>query len=381
MSEESSSQEKDLPASERKLQKSREEGDIARSREFSSAFVMFCVIGSFFVFGGFVSSQFENMFKQMFTLERKDAFDTSTMGVHFIGALVDSALAVAPIFLVAMAAAVIGGFAIGGANWSSKAFQFNIGKLNPIKGLANIFSQNSLAELIKSIAKVIFIGGMGFYLVITDLGSYAGISAMSLKAGILKSLELILHNTFVLAAIYLVIGFSDAPYQIWRHSKKLKMSLEEVKKENKESEGDPHLKGRIRATQREMAKKRMIASVPSADVVVTNPTHFSVAIKYDRDSNSAPKVVAKGVEDVAFKIREVARQAGVQVIEAPPLARALYRHVDIDREIPDALFKAVAKVLAYVYALSNGEEPSVDLPTSDDIPDGMDPAMRATNAS
>lgn len=377
MSEDSSSQEKDLPASERKIQKSREDGDIARSREFSGALVALATVASLFLFGAFTAEALIEMFKNLLTLDRSDAFDSKAMPAGFVDALMDSLVAIAPLMLIAMIAAIAGGVTIGGFNFSMKAVEPKLSKLNPIKGLKNIFSVNSLAELGKGILKVVLIGGVGFFLVIQDIGSYSALSSMSLKEGIAKSVNMILFDTLILAGIYMLIGAIDAPYQLWRHAKKLRMSLEELKKENKETEGDPHLKGRIRAAQREMAKRRMMASVPGADVIVTNPTHFAVAIKYEKEIGTAPKVVAKGLDEVAHKIKEIAREAGVSIVEAPPLARALYKNVEIDQEIPDNLFKAVAKVLAYVYALSKGEAPKVDLPTQEDIPEGMDPGVKA----
>lgn len=377
MSEDSSSQEKDLPASERKIQKSREDGDIARSREFSGALVALATVASLFLFGSFTAESLVQMFKTMLTLDRSDAFDTKAMPSGFVDALVDSLVAIGPLMIIAMVAAIIGGVAIGGFNFSMKAVAPKASKLNPIKGLKNIFSMNSLAELAKGLLKVFLIGGVGFFLVIQDIGAYSALSSMSLKEGIAKSVEMILFDTLILACIYMLIGGIDAPYQMWRHAKKLRMSLEELKKENKETEGDPHMKGRIRAAQREMSKRRMMASIPGADVIVTNPTHFAVAIKYEKEIGSAPKVVAKGVDEIAQKIKEIAREAGVSIVEAPPLARALYKNVEIDQEIPDNLFKAVAKVLAYVYALSKGEAPKVELPTDEDIPTGMDPGVKA----
>ncbi len=373
MSSESQSEDRDLPASERKIQKSREDGDVARSREFSGASLLLVAVASLYFFGPGLSSDLKALFQETLSFDRREAFDPAMMSIRFVSALTMSLFALLPYLGALILVAVLASVCIGGLNWSWKPLSFNISKLNPVKGLSNIFSTNGLAELAKAIFKTMAVGGVGFYLVYLDLAAYSALSSLGLKAAIIKVSYMALENTLILAAIYFFISAFDVPYQLWRHAKKLRMSFDELKKENKESDGDPHLKARIRSIQREMAKKRMMSSIPSADVIITNPTHYAVAIKYERDKRSAPLVVAKGVDEVAARIREIGGKSEVPIIESPPLARSLYKNVEVGREIPDGLYKAVAKVLAYVYALSEGRHAETELPTNDDIPKGMDP--------
>lgn len=376
MAESDNSEDKDLPGSEQKIRKAREEGDLPRSRELSGGLVMLCAASALFFFSGSISTSAQNILSTAFTLDRPDAFDPSRMSVAFVDALMGAFYLMLPVLALSFLGAVAGSILVGGFNWSTKALSFNAGKLNPIKGLKNIFSINGLAELIKAILKTVVIGGLGFYLVTLDIASYSSISTMSLKEGIKVSAQLVAVNTLILVCVYFFISALDVPYQLWRHAKKMRMSFQEMKKENKETEGDPYLKARIKQIQREMSKRRMMASVPGADVIITNPTHYAVALSYRRGELSAPVVVAKGVDDIAARIREIAAEHFVPVVEAAPLARALYANVEINNQIPDLLFRAVAKVLAYVYALADGGDPSVSLPDENDVPFDLDPANK-----
>ena len=210
-----------------------------------------------------------------------------------------------------------------------------------------------------------------------DLGEFTQLSAMPLEHGMAETARITIKDALILAIAFLLIVSIDVPYQLWRYYKGLRMNLEELKRESKESDGDPHLKGKIKSMQREAARRRMMASVPNADVIVTNPTHYSVALKYDKDGKGAPRVVAKGIGPLALKIREVAQENKVPLVEAPPLARALYSNVELEQEIPGALYTAVAKLLAYVYALAEGKGHMVEVPGEADIPKGMDPGPAA----
>lgn len=372
---EDSSQDKDLPASERKKQKAREEGDIPRSREFGGGFSMLIAMSVIFLMGSSLTGSFQSLVKSSFTFDRQAAFDPSKMASIFIESIVDILLALSPLIIAVVVVSILANLSVGGLNWSTKAIHFKASKLNPVKGLKNIFSINAVAELTKAIVKSIVIGGVGFYLVISDMSQYSTLAAMGLKAGILKLGQMVAVNMMILCALYFVLTAADVPYQLWRYNKKLKMSVEELKKEHKESDGDPFIKAKIRAIQREMAKRRMMGSIPSADVIVTNPTHYAVAIKYEKDKGRTPVVVAKGTDDLAQRIKDLANESGVPIVESPPLARSLYKHVEVNRAIPDTLFRAVAKVLAYVYSLNNQDHSTVDLPTADDIPPGMDPGV------
>ena len=223
-------------------------------------------------------------------------------------------------------------------------------RLDPLKGLVNLLSWQALAELGKALAKVSLVG-LAAYLVLSgqqaETMAYPG---MAPSAALASMGDLVVQDFLLIATVLLAVALADVPLQLWRHGRGLRMSMEEVKREARESEGDPQLKARIRQRQREGARRRMMSAVPKADVVVTNPAHYAVALSY-QSAMRAPRVVAKGRDEVAAKIREIAAEHGVPLLEAPPLARALYAHADIESEIPAALYNAVAQVLAYVYQL------------------------------
>ena len=374
---EETDQEKDLPASEQKIRKAREEGNLPRSRELGGGVVLLAGVGLLYTMGGELVSQSEKLMRQGLVLDRAQAFDTKHMGLKWVSMLQESLFILVPLFLVVVFAAIVSNIAVGGFNWSTKPLEPKLSKLNPIKGLKNIFSVNGLAELVKAILKTVVLGGVGYLLLMQDLGEFTQLSAMPLEHGMAETARITIKDALILAIAFLLIVSIDVPYQLWRYYKGLRMNLEELKRESKESEGDPHLKGKIKSMQREAARRRMMASVPNADVIVTNPTHYSVALKYDKDGKGAPRVVAKGIGPLALKIREVAKENKVPLVEAPPLARALYSNVELEQEIPGALYTAVAKLLAYVYALAEGKGHMVEVPGEADIPKGMDPGPAA----
>ena len=366
-------QERDLPATEQKIRKAREEGNVPRSRELAGGVVLICGVGLLFMTGEALVAQSESLLRNGLILERAHAFDTKYMGLNWVSMMIDSLFILVPLFFVVFVAAVVANLGVGGMNWSTKPLEPKMSKLNPIKGLKNIFSVNGLAELGKAILKTVALGATGYYLIMADIGKFSDLSAMPLNSAMSELAGIVIFDALILAIVFLVIVSVDVPYQLWKYYKGLRMNFEEIKRESKESEGDPHLKGKIRALQREAARKRMMASVPNADVVVTNPTHYSVALQYDKFGTGAPKVLAKGVGLTALKIREVAAEHKIPTVEAPPLARALYANVELEQEIPSNLYTAVAKLLAYVYALAEGKAHQFEVPGATDIPAGMDP--------
>lgn len=291
-------------------------------------------------------------------------------------------LALAPLLLVMLVAAVAGPLMIGGFIFSGSLAAPKFSRIDPLQGFTRMLSGSALVELAKVLIVAVLLAAVGGWYVHSRLGEFAGLALEALPAG-LSHLGWMIAGAFALLVATLALTSAiDVPYQIFQHHSKLKMSLQEVKQEAKESEGDPHIKGRIRQQQRDLARKRMMAAVPKADVVVTNPTHFAVALKYLEGRHRAPVVVAKGTDEVAAKIRELAREAGVPQLEAPPLARALYKHAELGEEIPAALYGAVAQVLAWVFqlrAFTPGRGPWPSAPQHIDVPEGMDPqAPRAT---
>ena len=328
-----------------------------------------------YMLGNDLVSRSERLLREGLQLDRNAAFDPKQMAVKWMFMLEESLYILVPLFLAVFVAAILANVLIGGLNWSTKPLEPKFSKLNPISGLKNIFSSNGLAELVKAILKTIVLGGVGYLLIQQDLAEFAVLSAMPLEHAMAETARITIKDALILAIAFLLIVAIDVPYQLWKYYKGLRMSLEELKREAKESEGDPHLKGKIKQMQREAARKRMMASVPSADVIVTNPTHYSVALKYDKAGKNAPQVLAKGIGPLALKIREVGKEHKVPLVEAPPLARALYAHVELEQEIPSTLYTAVAKLLAYVYALAEGNAHLLQVPDATDVPAGMDPGV------
>jgi flagellar biosynthetic protein FlhB len=243
-----------------------------------------------------------------------------------------------------------------------------------LKGFARVFSMNGLAELVKALFKALLVGGLAFWIIWGKRAEILSLAAEPVTGGIPHALHILGWSFVLITAAMLVIVVMDVPYQLWQYHHKLRMTKEEIRKEMRESEGDPHIKGRIRSLQREAARKRMMSEVPKADVIVTNPTHYAVALLYKPEDMRAPKVLAKGSYLLAQRIRELGEENNVPILEAPALARALYRHAEIEQEIPSALFAAVAEVLAYIYQLHSynsgeGAQPLVpkDLPVPKEL--------------
>jgi flagellar biosynthetic protein FlhB len=263
--------------------------------------------------------------------------------------------------------------------FSLKPLQPNFSKLDPIAGIARMFSVNSLMELAKAIGKSIVVGGIGAWVVWHNKEAVLLLVGEPVTRSI-PHLGSLLWGSFIAIMMgMMLIVIIDVPFQLWEHNKKLKMTKEEVRQEAKETEGDPQVKGRIRNMQREIARRRMMSAIPTADVVVTNPTHYAVALKYSESGMRAPVVVAKGSHLLAARIREIAKENHVPILEAPPLARALHKHCDLGEAIPEALYSAVAEVLAYIYQLRRFEKQGgamPQLPGELPVPKELDPATQ-----
>lgn len=379
---EDSDLERTEPPSAKRLEKARSEGRVPQSRELTAFLVLAAATGGFWVLGGWFVQQAGAIVKHGLTFERSAAFDSHAMGNSFAALSWEAMLLAAPVFALTAVAAIATPFAMGGWNFSPEAMSPNLAKLDPIKGVQRMFSWHSVGELVKAILKALLIGGVIYWVVRHQQGQLFALILQSLEPALASFGHMIVFAMIGLVAGLALIAAMDVPFQLWRYYAGLRMTKEEQRQEMKESEGDPQLKARIRSQQREMARKRMMAEVPKADVVVTNPTHFAVALKYDRDRMGAPQVVAKGMSLVAQKIRELAETNSVPVVEAPPLARALYRHTEIGEQVPAALYTAVAEILAYVYQLNQHQAiggnflPPV-APQAIAVPDGMDPGEPA----
>ncbi len=343
--------EKTEPPSQRKLDKAREEGQVARSRELSTFTVLLAGGAGLWFMGSSLSAQLTKLLRDGLTLERDLAFNSALLLPRLHDLSVGALIAFLPFLLLVLLVALFSPLLLNGWNFSVQALQPKFSKLNPLSGIGRMFSVTSLVELLKAVAKALVVGGIGAWVVWYHKDAVLMLAAQPVVAAIphlghlmWMSFAAIMGGMFLIAAV-------DVPFQLWEHSNKLKMSLQEVRQEAKETEGDPQVKGRIRSMQREMARRRMMAEIPSADVVVTNPTHYAVALRYSEKGMGAPVVVAKGSHLLAARIREIAIENNVPILEAPPLARALHKHTELGQAIPEALYMAVAEVLAYVYQL------------------------------
>jgi flagellar biosynthetic protein FlhB len=365
-------------ASERRLEQAREDGNVPHSRELMAFMVLAAGAGAFWVLGGWMAQGAANLLRHGLSFSRNAAFDSAVMNESALSLTVDAFTLVGPIFLAIIASIIATPFVMGGWIFSPKAFQLDFTRMDPVKGLGRMFSWQSIAELVKAILKALLIGGVLYWVVRHEQDRLFALLAQPIETG-LTSFSQVLFFSFValIGGLALIVAI-DVPFQLWQYHDRLKMTREELKKEARESEGDPQLKARIRSQQREMARSRMMSQVPKADVVVTNPTHFAIALKYDGASMGAPVVVAKGMNLIAGRIREIAAENQVPQLEAPPLARALYRHAEVGDQIPASLFAAVAEVMAWVYQMNEfaANAAGTLLPTPPAliaVPDGLDP--------
>ncbi|VWC39274.1 flagellar biosynthesis protein FlhB [Burkholderia lata] len=338
-------------ATPRRREKAREEGQVARSRELASFALLAAGFYGAWLLAGPSGGHLQAMLRGAFTFDRATAFDTNRMLSAAGSASLEGFAALLPLLALTGVAALLAPMALGGWLISQKTFELKFDRLNPISGLGRIFSIQGPIQLGMSVAKTLVVGGVGGIAIWRAKDELLGLATQPLGVALPDALHLVAVCCGTTVAGMLVVAALDVPYQIWQYNKKLRMTKEEVKREHRENEGDPHVKGRIRQQQRAIARRRMMAAVPKADVVVTNPTHFAVALQYTDGEMRAPKVVAKGVNLVAARIRELAAEHNVPLLEAPPLARALYHNVELEREIPGSLYSAVAEVLAWVYQL------------------------------
>lgn len=376
MSEDSDLEKTEQP-SQRRLDQAREEGQAARSRELSTFSVLFAGGVGLWLMGSSLSAQLTKLLRDGLTLDTTLAFNTDLLLPRLHTLSLEALVAFLPILLLLLVTAALSPLLLNGWIFSLKTLQPNLSKLNPIAGIGRMFSVNSLVELGKAIAKSLVVGGVGAWVIWHNKDSVMMLIAEPLITA-LPHLGYLLWISFAtIMGGMLLIALVDVPFQLWEHNKKLKMTKEEVRQEARESEGDPQVKGRIRSMQREMARRRMMSNIPTADVVVTNPTHYAVALSYSEKGLGAPVVVAKGSHLLAARIREIAIQNNVPILEAPPLARALHKHTELGQAIPEALYNAVAEVLAYVYQLRRYRQGSGVMPEAPHdlpVPPQLDPA-------
>jgi flagellar biosynthesis protein FlhB len=374
MAQQDSSQERTEEATPKRREDARKKGQIARSRELNTMSMLLLGAVGLISMGPFMIARMEDLFRTGLSQQRDAVFDPWTMIDVFSISIMQGVALVLPFMLLMLVTAMLAPMALGGWSFSVEALGPKLEKLNPLKGLKRIFALRGLVELLKALAKFLLIGGVGAMLLIHNMPRFNGLAYESVPQALAHAGSILGWSFLLLSLSLAVIAAIDVPFQIWDHAKNLKMTRQEVKDEYKTTEGKPEVKAQIRRMQQELAQGRMMSEVPKADVIITNPTHFAVALKYDAKNMRAPLVVAKGADLIASQIRTVATANGVPIFEAPPLARAIYYSTDIDREVPAGLYMAVAQVLAYVYQLrtartKGGFEPHrpVDLPVPDEF--------------
>ena len=357
-----SAQERTESATPKRIEEARRKGDIPRSRELTTAAVMLSGGAAIYMMGGGLAGSLYGLMRTSLSLSREQAINEQFLLAGLAGNAGKVLLACVPILGVMFMAALLAPMVLGGWVFSTEALGFQFSRLNPITGVGRMFSMNGIIELVKALAKFGVVGVVAVIVLRRDLHELMGLGTEPVESAIRHATLMSGRALVAMGGALGFIALIDAPYQLWQHTMKLRMSREEIREEYKESEGSPESKRRIRERQQEMAKARMMQDVPNADVIVTNPTHFAVALRYEEKGMRAPIVVAKGADLMAARIREVAAEHAVPIFEAPPLARALFRSVDIGQEIPAALYAAVAQVLTYIYQLKSARRTGMQVP-------------------
>ncbi|PIA70621.1 flagellar biosynthesis protein FlhB [Pseudomonas sediminis] len=351
MAESESGADKSEEPTGKRLEESRKKGQIARSKELNTVAVTLTGTVALIIFGAYMGNVLMDVMRGNFSLPRDVLMSERSMALYLLASGKQALLAVQPFFIALLIASIAGPIALGGWLFSAEALQPKASRMNPLAGLKRMFSVQALVELLKALAKFLVILAVALVVLSVDQDDLLAIANEPVEPAILHSLKVVGWSAFWLSCGLILIAAVDVPFQLWSHKQKLMMTKQEVRDEYKDTEGKPEVKGRIRQLQREMAERRMMQAVPQADVVITNPTHFAVALKYDPEKGSAPVLLAKGGDFLALKIREIAQEHKVMVLESPALARAVYYSTELDQEIPAGLYLAVAQVLAYVYQL------------------------------
>ena len=361
MAEESGQERTEEPTPKRQAD-SKKKGQIARSRDFNTMAIVAMAAAALLMMGGSFSDGLSQLMIQGLTPTRAQIFDKMQVADIFLDSILDALTIIAPflaiMFIVALTAPVL----IGGWAFSWESIQPKFSKLNPISGIKKMFSLKSLVELIKTMAKFVLVTAVAVAVLWSQSDSFLQLGNQNIKTAFANAGDLFSTGFMLLSIALIMIAAIDVPFQIWDHMRQMRMTLQEVKDEMKDSEGRPEVKGKIRQLQREMSERRMLEDVPQADVVITNPEHYAIALKYDQEKGKAPVVVAKGVDFIAASIRKVAIHNDVTLVEAPPLARAIFYNAEIGDEIPESLYLAVAQILAYVFHLKTAKQQGTEEP-------------------
>ena len=363
MAENQDGQEKSQDPTSKRVIDARKKGQVPRSRELNTMAITLLGVGSLMALGPSLADGLNRLFVEQFALRRSDIFDTNAMLAHLVKAVGDALFMLVPFFLVMVVAAVLSSIALGGFNVSFEAMQPKLSKLDPIKGMKRIFSAKGLMELLKSLGKFVLIAAATVALLRLWAEDLLRLGDLSVEQSLGAGMDMVAWSSLILSSTLIVMALIDVPFQLWQYKRDLKMTQQEVRDELKETEGRPEVKSHIRQMQREMAQRRMMQEVPKADVIVTNPTHYAVALRYNPDESLAPVVIAKGKDLVAASIRDIAEAHAIPRVEAPALARAVYFNTELGQQIPAALFLAVAQLLAYVFQLRAYQAEGGDIPT------------------
>lgn len=373
--EQDTSQERTEEATPKRQEEAREKGQVSRSKELSTMAILMTSALAFLFMGQQLSASLQHLMRDNFIIKRQDIYDDFFSYNAVMASGKDVLFDFSPFLVMLVLVAFFAPMLVGGWLFSPKAIAFKGDKLNPISGIKRLFSANSLMELLKALAKFIIIVGVAILMLWHYMHDLLSIGRNGLGPGLVDASNIILASFFVVCLSTLLIASVDVPFQLWNHSKQLKMTKQQLKDEMKDTEGKPEVKAQIRALQQELANRRMMEAVPEADVIITNPTHYAVALSYKPDEMGAPKLVAKGADLVAERIRNVGTEHNVMIFPAPMLARALYFSTKVNQDIPAGLYLAVAQVLAYVFQLresvniTRGTKPTppTDLPIPEEF--------------
>ena len=374
MAESESGADKTEDPTEKRKKDSREKGEIARSKELNTLAIMLAGSAGLLIFGGALAQDLMELMRYNFSLSREVLLNPDSMGAFLLHSGKIALLAVQPVLITLLIAALVGPISLGGWLFAAGSLAPKFSRMNPAAGIKRMFSAKALVELLKALAKFFIILIVALLVLKSDIDDLLRIAHEPLELAVIHSLQVVGWSALWMACGLILIAAVDVPVQLWESHQKLLMTKQEVRDEHKDQEGRPEVKQRIRQVQREMSQRRMMAAIPDADVIITNPTHYAVALKYDPEKGGAPMLLAKGSDFLALKIREIGAKHNILLLESPALARSIYYSTELEQEIPAGLYLAVAQVLAYVYQIRQYQagkgkrpDPLSDLPIPPDL--------------
>ena len=374
MAESESGADKTEDPTEKRKKDSREKGEIARSKELNTLAIMLAGSAGLLIFGGALAQDMMELMRYNFSLSRDVLLNPDSMGAFLLHSGKIALIALQPVLLTLLIAALVGPISLGGWLFAAGSLAPKFSRMNPAAGIKRMFSAKALVELLKALAKFFIILIVALLVLKSDIDDLLRIAHEPLELAVIHSLQVVAWSALWMACGLILIAAVDVPVQLWESHQKLLMTKQEVRDEHKDQEGRPEVKQRIRQVQREMSQRRMMAAIPDADVIITNPTHYAVALKYDPEKGGAPMLLAKGSDFLALKIREIGAKHNILLLESPALARSIYHSTELEQEIPAGLYLAVAQVLAYVYQLRQHQagkgkrpDPLKDVPIPPDL--------------